>query len=167
MGSLDVRRGTATWAFNRFRSDALSKILNDLLALENTGLDENICEKVQEALGIVINEATSIPDGSFLGKPLWKDLEAFKDTYVIWNDVNGTDEAAIRKRRDVLKKLRVKRHKVARRARKNQFVLANDLDLEVVRTMYSAMSNLANSVPDVFKQLAKSVSSFESDMARI
>ena len=158
---LGATKGTAVWAFDRFRSDALSKILNDLLVLERTGIDEDICKKVQAALGQVINEATSIPDGSFLGKPLWKDLEAFKDTYIKWNDVRGDDDECVEKRKEILKKLRDKRHKVARRARRNQFVLSNELDLEVVNNMYKAMSDLASAVPSIFVQLSTAVTNYE------
>ncbi len=161
MCNFDGSHGTALWAFDRFRSDALSKILNDLLALERSGLEESICQQVQNALDIVVNEATSIPDGTFISKPLWKDLEAFRDTYVQWNDINGTDEASREKRKVLLKKLRDKRHKVARRSRKNQFVLANNLDLSVVRAMYDAMAEVSSAVPDIFRELSKSVGRFE------
>lgn len=44
---LDASRGTAIWAFNLFRQDALTQLLNDLLAVEKTGIDEEVCQHVQ------------------------------------------------------------------------------------------------------------------------
>jgi hypothetical protein len=153
--------GTAMHLFNCFRSDALSQILNDLLILEKTGIQDHVCEKIQEALGIVVNEATSIPDGTFISKPLWKDIQSFSDVYVRWNNIRGEDIEAIANRKSLLRELRAKRHRVAQRVRVNQFVLSNNLDLQVVHGMYGAFTQVFSMFPDLFKNLGEAISRYE------
>ena len=158
-----MQRGTAMSEFNRFRSDALSCVLDDLVSLEKSGFaEEAMCEKVKHALDVVINAATAIPDGGFLGKPVWKDFSKFKDVYVKWNDVHGGSEDSCRKRQEMLGRLRDRRHKIARRIRKNQHVLANKIDLQLVDGMYGALRDMQNALPDVFKALAKAISRHQS-----
>jgi hypothetical protein len=153
--------GSAVHLFNCFRSDALSQILNDLLSLERHGLKDEVCNKIQGALGVVINEATSIPDGSFISKPLWRDIQNFNDVYVKWNGIRGDDSEAIERRRDLLRALREKRHKIAKRARVNQYILSNELDLQVVHSMYGALTQVFSAFPDLFKNLGKAISRYE------
>lgn len=65
------------------------------------------------------------------------------------------------KRDYILKNLRGKRHSIARRTRKHQYVLSTELDLQTVDNMYSAFNNLVSSVPEIFKNLANAISRFE------
>jgi len=160
--TLDASRGTALWAFNSFRQDALSQLLRDLLSVEKTGIDIEKCEKVQTSLREISITASAIPDGTFFSKAIWKDIEDFKDIYVRWNDIKGSDPIAIEDRKVTLGDLKVKRHKIAKKARKHQHVLASELDLEVVDNMYQAFNNLVLSVPGLFKHLADAVGRFES-----
>ncbi len=159
--------GTAMHLFNCFRSDALSQILNDLLALERQGIDESVCQRIRAALEVVVNEATSIPDGSFISNPLWKDLDHFKNTYATWNDVRGEDPVAVAQRREILQRLREARHKIARRTRVNQFVLSNELDLDVVGSMYGAFTQVFSAFPQMFVNLGKAIARYESKRALI
>lgn len=157
--------GTAVHLFNCFRSDALSQILNDLLMLERKGIDESVCEKIRDALGVVINEATSIPDGSFVSKPLWKDVQKFKDVYVKWNNVKGEEPFAIEQRQQLLRHLRDCRHKIARRTRVNQYILSNELDLQIVHSMYGAFTQVFSAFPELFVHLGKAIARYESNRA--
>ena len=58
-------RGTALWGVNRFRSDALGSFLDDLVALEEFGLEENLCRAVRAALARITNAAIALLDGSW------------------------------------------------------------------------------------------------------
>ena len=128
--TLDASRGTALWAFNSFRQDALSQLLKDLLSVEKTGIDIEKCEKVQTSLREISITASAIPDGTFFSKAIWKDIEDFKDIYVRWNDIKNNDPIAIEDRKVTLGDLKVKRHKIAKKARKHQHVLASDVTLQ-------------------------------------
>ena len=159
--ALDASRGTAVWAFNLFRQDALTQLLNDLLAVEKTGINEDICHQVQTSLKAISNEASSIPDGTFFSQAIWKEIDDFKDVYIKWNDVKGSHPDAIKARDGMLKALRKKRHSIARKTRKHQYVSSTELDLQVVHNMYSAFNKLVSAVPDIFKNLADAVSRFD------
>jgi hypothetical protein len=160
--ALDVSRGTAMWAFNLFRQDALSQLLKDLLAIEKLGIDDEKCEKVQTSLREISIAASAIPDGTFFSKAIWKEVDDFKDVYIKWNNVKGVNPDAIESRKQALKELKAKRHKIARKTRKHQHVLAFELDLAVVDSMYTALNNLVLSVPGLFNNLAGAVGRFES-----
>lgn len=165
MAELDASRGTAIWAFNLFRSDALSQLLQDLLRLEKSGLTEDKCEKVQIALRSMQLAASGIPDGTFFSRALFSELEEFKNVYVRWNEVNGTSDVSIEARAKVLNQLASQRHKIAKRVRKHQHVLSTELDLQVVDTMYGAFKDLVTALPDLFKRLGAAVGRFEARRA--
>lgn len=158
--TVDASRGTALWGINLFRSDALSQLMNDLLHRERIGLLDEQCDKVKLALGEIVNIASSIPDGSWFRGTIWKELQDFADIYSHWNSHSGNDPDIVQRRQTELRKLRDKRNRIARRIRKNQHVLQNDLDLQLVDNMYAAFGKLANSLPEVFVNLAKAVERF-------
>lgn len=164
---LDASTGTAIWAFNQFRQDALTQLLNDLLAVERTGISEDICSQVQTALKAISNQASSIPDGTFFSHAIWTEIDDFKDVYIRWNDVNGNDPKAIKARDSVLKQLRKKRHKIAKKTRKHQYVLSNELDLQVVDNMYKAFNDLVSAVPDIFKCMAQAIIRYDKKKAKM
>jgi hypothetical protein len=157
---IDASRGTALWGINLFRADALSQLMNDLLYREKVGLLDEQCDKVKLALGEVVNVASSIPDGSWFRGAIWQELQDFADIYTNWNSHYGNDPAIVQRRQLELRKLRDKRNRIARRIRKNQHVLQNELDLRLVDNMYAAFGKLVHSLPDVFVNLAKAIERF-------
>jgi hypothetical protein len=159
---LDASRGTALWGLNWFRRDALTALLDDLLDMQRTGVDDAICGHVKESLGKVVNIYTSVPDGGFLRSVIWKELQRFSDKYADWNDVYGDDLVAINNRQKSLRELRNRRHKIAKKIRYNQHILANELDLQLIDATYDALSGLIKSVPGIFSNLAKAINRYLS-----
>ena len=160
MPPVNAVRGTNIWAINRFREDALVQLLNDLVDNERKGLGEN-CLHVQEALAKVVNAATKIPDGAWWQGTIWGELQEFEKLYIKWNGHEGESADAAAHRRAALRKLRSRRNKIARKVRRNQFVLQNKLDLALVKDMYDAMGSLVTSLPEMFKNLATAVARFK------
>ena len=158
--TIDASRGTGLWGINLFRADALSQLMNDLLYREKVGLHDEQCDKVKLALGEIVNLASSIPDGSWFRGTIWEELQDFADIYTHWNSHYGNDPAIIQRRQDELRKLRNKRNRIARKIRKNQHVLQNELDLQLIDNMYAAFGKLVQSLPEVFVNLAKAIERF-------
>jgi hypothetical protein len=158
-------RGTAIWAFNQFRQDALVSLMNDLVAIEDTGLTANQCKEVQNALEFIVNASTQIPDGSFFRKSVYQHLEKFLELYVKWNEPKGDTKDIADHRRALLKKLRKRRQKIARMTRKHQYILNNELDLKLLENGYMALGGLVKSFPEIFKDLAKAVRRFSKKIA--
>src|SRR4051794_6039130 len=88
---LSAERGTTVWAVNSLRSDALVALLDDLVALEDFGLEEDRCVLVRKALAKLTNAATGIPDGSWWRRQIYQELQDFEALYAGWNDVNGAE----------------------------------------------------------------------------
>lgn len=152
-------RGTASWAFDRLREDALVQLLNDLVAAQRRGLEKE-CDLVKAALAEIVNAATAIPDGSFLTRPIWKDVKNFERSYWSWNDPKGRSIEAVEHRQKELERLRKLRHKIAKRARKNKAVLDHDLDIQLVRNVYEGLGKLVTAAPDLFKNVARAIERF-------
>ena len=155
MQTIDNSRGTPLWSVNRLRSDLLVGFLDDLLVQESVGLADDHCRQVKIALGQMTNAAAAMPDHSFWRGPIWKDLEKFEDIYAEWNSHQGPDPVVIQARRRALRKLRGRRHKLAHRVRRSQFVLQNELDLKLVSDLYAAMGSLSKALPEVFVNVSR------------
>lgn len=84
--SVDASRGTGLWALNQLRSDALPRLMEDLLYLEPVGLLAENCQKVQTALKRMWIHAADIPDRTLLPISIQHDMERFLKTYEQWND---------------------------------------------------------------------------------
>lgn len=160
MTAINAEVGTPLWGVNKLRADALGALLDDLLALERSGLKEEKCIKVQHALGRLTNAATGIPDGSFWKRQVWKEFEIFEKVYFTWNSIEGERPENIAQRRAYLRKLRKRRSKIATRIRKNQYVIQNEIDLQVVKRGYEALGDLTEALPEIFTNLAKAVGRF-------
>lgn len=152
--------GTSSWAFKRLREDALVQLLNDLTSAQSAGLDVATCDLVKVALAKAVNAATAIPDGSFLTRPIWKDMRKFEITYHSWNEPKSPQPEAAAHRRRELERLRKFRHKLATRTRKNMAVIEKELDLQLVKDVYSAFGSLVTAAPDIFKSLASALARF-------
>jgi hypothetical protein len=159
---VDARRGTALWALNQLRSDALPRLMEDLLIQEPVGLQPDQCNKVENALRRVWIHAGDIPDKiPFLPVSIQNDMEQFLKAYVNWNDPKGTESHSIQKRKKALREMIKRRHAMATRLRKRQHILSNNLDLKVVDGMYEGLSDLPKSLPDIFRNLSKAINNYE------
>lgn len=152
-------RGTAVWGLNQFRQGALVSLLNDLASVRESGLAGDQCKEVEQALERVVNVSTQIPDGSFFRKSVYQHLEKFLALYNKWNNPGDASDP-IGHRQRFLKKLRKRRHRLARTIRRNQHVLNRELDLKLLEKIYASLGGLATSLPEIFKDLAKTVKNF-------
>ena len=157
---IELRHGGAIWALNRYREDALSAFLDDLVMRRDLGFTKKECDQVKTALDFGANRMAAIPDGSFWGGSLLRAFETFQKEYANWNSHEGGDEKHALNRTAALRRLRRARQKLARRVRKSQHVLANDLDLRLIDAQYTALGKLVDSLPSVFGNLAKAVARF-------
>lgn len=149
------QKGTVTYDLNRWRKDALTALLDDLVNAEVEGFDSAACGKVRNALERGANRASGLPDGTVFRTSIYKDMERLIEAYEAWNEPDGNDRTMILKRRKLLRKLRERRHKLARRIRRNMQILEEELDKEFVRAQYEALSDLVRSLPHHFGELAK------------
>ena len=83
-GTINNTKGSHLWAYNHFRTGILTGLLNDLIDLEQDGLDDTLCSQLE----YFANASTQVPSsGSLSGKPLYKVIESFNETYFQWNEV--------------------------------------------------------------------------------
>lgn len=163
---IEAGRGSLLWSLNTFRSAVLPNLLDDLMIREKIGLTSEQCEQVKFALGKVINAATGFPDGGFLNRAVWKEIEKMSVLYEKWNEIEGDGEKAIHQRTRLLKKLRHQRNKIARRIRKNQYIISQELDLKVVESLYTAMGDLAKTLPEIFVNLSKAIKKYSGAIGK-
>lgn len=159
---LDASRGTAVWGINRWRSDALVSLLDDLMDREEEGLEHYQCKQVQIALGYLVNAATSIPDDAWWRGTIWRELQEFSDAYERWNSHEGKDAELVKRRKQALVALRKRRNRIATKIRKHQYIIQNELDLKLVDDMYRALGALPTAFPELFKKLGSAVRRFRS-----
>jgi hypothetical protein len=129
--------------------------LDDLVSNEENGLSPEKCRKVRSSLELGANKVSELPDGSFFRRSIYEDFERFIIAYEKWNDPTGNDPSTVAERREFLKKLRKRRHKLARRIRKNMYILEEELDKEFVNSQYEALNDLVCALPDQFKRLSR------------
>ena len=166
--SVNNTRGSFLWSYNHFRTSILTSLLNDLIDLENDGLNEDICKLVRKSLEYFINASTNVPQGGFLsGGPLYKEIESFANTYRDWNDINGKDASNIKLRRLLVVKLRQKRQQISNKVRRIQFELENGLDQKILSDSYKAIGELINLGPNLFLNLTSSYKDFMKRGGRI
>lgn len=159
--AVDNTRGSHLWDYNHYRTSILTSLLNDLTDLEKKGLDEDKCKIVRKSLDYFINASTSVPKGGILsGKPLFKEIEKFAETYKKWNDINGNNTEDISKRTMLVRKLRKNRQDITNKCRKLQYELDNNLDQKILTDSYSAIGYLIKIVPGLFKNLTSSYNDY-------
>jgi hypothetical protein len=154
----DASQGSVLWGFNKFRSDALVELLNDLVDLEREGLPDQKCTKVRMALRKVVQTVGSVSDRSWLKSFIWSDLKEFEQLYEIWNSHAGDDAPA--NRRDTLGRMRRRRKRLARKVRTNQLILSSELDSRLISEIYDSLEELSKSLPEVFDHLSLAVNRF-------
>lgn len=157
---VDSSRGSTLWSFNYFRKNILTNLLDDLYNLETTGLEDEICNKIQASLEYFGNAATEIPKGGLMTGPIYKDIEKFTNLYQDWNNIKGKDEKSKDKRREARIKLKKQRQIITNKARRLQYELDNNLDQKLLESGYSAISDLTTLVPDLLNNLTKSLNEF-------
>ena len=158
--NVDNTRGSTLWSFNYFRKNILTNLLNDLYNLESTGLDDEICNKVQASLEYFGNAATEIPKGGFMTGPIYKDIEKFVELYIEWNNIKGEDQESGLKRKEARQKLKKQRQIITDKARRLQYELDNNLDQKVLESGYRAIGDLVTLWPDLLNNLTQSFNEF-------
>ncbi len=159
--TVDNTRGSTLWSFNFIRTRILTDLLNDLMELEKSGVNDSTCDEIQKMLGRIHNLSTEVPKGGLLsGSPLSKNIDRFIRTYVEWNKINGDNNESINERKKLLKKLRKRRQSISNKIRRLQYELNNNLDQKLIDETYNAMSKFINVLPDIFKNLSKSLSDY-------
>jgi hypothetical protein len=162
----DATRGSAVWAFDQFRSDALSSFLNDLLRAEKSGFTAVQCERTQTALREIRIEAANIPDktgwfGKWFAKSIAEEVHRFEKLYVQWNHSEHTTRAAaIQHRKKMWDRLVDSRHRISTRFRKNREKIAQGLDLAPMKAFYGSLDALAQAVPEIFVNLSQATARF-------
>lgn len=155
-----AERGTPLFAYNFYKSNVMTALLNDLIILENEGLDDAYCRIVQQTLGQFVNATTEVPKGGFLTGALSRDVEEFEELYKKWNDVLGLDEEAIKERRNILKKLRKARQDITDKVRTLQVEMFLGLDRSILIATYEALGDLIRTAPTIFKSLAATLAEY-------
>jgi hypothetical protein len=157
---ISAGRGSAVWAFKRMKEDALPALMDDLLEVQDSGIRDDQCKRIEIALGKMVNTATSMPDGNLFRAAIWQVMQKFEETYSSWNTPTGNSPEAKIHRRRALKTLRKLRHKIAKKTRKHAHVLAENLDLRLMEEIYDSLGNVVSSGPEIFKELSKAVTRF-------
>jgi hypothetical protein len=155
-------RGSVVWGVNLLRSDALSRLLDDLVDLQETGLRREDCQKVVIALEKLANHTSTVPDYTWWRRTIHGEVVKFKETYEKWNYNEGMDNEAVYRRKMALKDLRTRRNLLSTTIRKNQYILEKELDLALVESMYSALRDLNLALPSLFKNVGMAVARYDS-----
>ncbi len=158
--AVDNTRGSPLWAFNYFRSQVLTNLLNDLVDHENAGLSQEYCDKVARLLEYFVNATTNIPGGGLVTGSIYPTVDRFAVLYREWNDIRGEHERAAEDRRYKLHELRQQRQKISNKVRSLQYEIANDLDRQLLKKSYEALGDLITLVPQSFKNLTEAIKEF-------
>ncbi len=159
--AVDNTRGSNLWSFNHFRTSILTGLLNDIIDLENQGLEEDHCNIIRKSLEYFVNAATNVPEGGlFSGKALYLNIEYFLNTYKSWNDIEGNKPENLIKRRKIVSKLRERRQDITNKSRRLQYELENNLDQKLLSDSYTAIGEIIKLVPNIFKNLSTSYSDY-------
>jgi len=157
---LNSKRGSPLWRFNYFRSVVLTNLLNDLYNLEQTGIEDKHCQKISASLNYFSNAATDIPSAGPLVGPLYKDIEKFTELYQAWNDIKGGEPEMVASRRELRLKLMTQRQKITNKARKLQVAIQENVDTELMKAGFDALSELITAVPDLLGNVGKALKEF-------
>ena len=155
--ALDARHGSDLWKFNRFRSLVLVGLLDDLSLHGDSGISDAHCREIRDGLSRITNAATELPDGAFLRRSVWQEFARMEDLYDRWNAVDGDSPQARFERKTLLRKLRKRRHAIANRVRRNQFRIAEELDLAFLKAVYEASGAMVKALPELLTNLARAL----------
>jgi hypothetical protein len=152
--AVDNTSGSPLWAYNYIRTRILTSLLNDLVALEKTGLEDRYCDMLSTGLEYFINASTEVPSGGFLTGSIAKEIEKFTELYKKWNDIHGAEEKDAYERHLILNQLRTQRQRITDVARKVQVEIEKNMDVALLFSTYEAIGGLIKLVPDTFTGLA-------------
>ncbi len=158
--AVDNTRGSPLWAFNYFRSQVLTHLLNDLVDCEAAGFSPEYCDKIARSLEYFVNATTDIPSGGLVTGSIYPTVDRFAVLYREWNDIHGRPERAIEDRRYKLHELRQQRQKISNKARSLQYEIENNLDRQLLNKSYEALGDLITLVPQTFKNLTEAITEF-------
>ena len=158
--AVNATRGSTLWTYNYYRSNMLTNLLNDLIMLESTGLEDELCHKIHESLSFFSNASTEVPSGGFLTGPIYKDIDDFIELYDEWNEIAGEADWKTAERRQLHQKLKKQRQKITNKARKLQYELDNNLDRMIMEATYKVISDLITLGPDLFKNISGALTEY-------
>lgn len=161
----DTSRGSPLWGLNRLREDALVRLMEDLVDHEETGLTAEQVEVVSRALQKLLVQASALPDKAPFTPTIMASLELFAKRFENWSEITGNGEESVQKRRKALRNMRTARKKLAEVIRVNQAVLAENLDLQWVKSMYEILAEIPTAFPSLFLNLAEAVARFAKVIA--
>lgn len=156
----DNRRGTPYWAMNVLRSDLLTNLLLDLHTSEEVGLSDEECRVVTTSLEKMAIIASEIPDKWFIFSSIKSALDRFTEAYKDWNDPKGADTKAREGRRKALVLLSDRRHSLAKVVHRNRYIISNEVDMQLIKSLYATAGAIPKQIPKLFKNVAGSVKRF-------
>jgi hypothetical protein len=155
---LDFRFGTPMHGLKRFGEDALSRFLDDLDSLAQSGLTKGQCDHVKEALREIGARTATLPADSFIRR-MWDKFPPFLTAYQDWNerdDQKGLD--AQKHRRE--KRLALKRSKAAlyQEFHSDQWKLQEELaNYSFVDSLYKPFERLVGQQRGLFPELENAI----------
>ncbi|MBN1155553.1 hypothetical protein JXB12_11605 [candidate division KSB1 bacterium] len=153
-------QGTPIWGFNKFKQDALVKLMNDLYGLRKNGITPEQCQIITNALESISFSLSEIPDDFLFRGSIMSAFDDFKEEYIRWNEVQGNTVKDVKERQKILNKMKKRRHKLATITRRNQYIISKNLDLKLVEDIYKALGNIPNALPDLFVNLGSAINDF-------
>jgi hypothetical protein len=160
--AFDQDWGSIPHSLFHLRGPTLTALLDDLVVAEMNGLDDQTeCKSVREILGMLVNSASGLGGGFWIGV-LHKDLEEFLDLYRKWNSHAGPEAPKLRA--ETLRDLRNTRRRFTEKAGQYRGILSNELDKELFENVFKAIEHMCRQYPDKFPSLAKAVRNYRKGM---
>jgi hypothetical protein len=158
--SVDNTRGAPLWAFNYFRSQVLTNLLNDLVNHEADGFSQEYCDRITTALEYFVNATTEIPSGGLVTGAIYPTVDRFAVLYREWNDIRSESNRSIEDRRYKLHELRRQRQKISDKARSLQYEIEHNLDRQLLNKSYEALGKLITLIPGSLENLTQTLAEF-------
>lgn len=157
-------RGSGPWSVKRYKEVTLTRLLSDLSALEERGLERPECDTIKAALNRACTIVSTLPKDSFFLRGYKDELEELRNTYENWNGDKNTPQ----RRREYHSEMLVQRSRMwkrfPRRPKKGrtgvhdaQLDLLLELEREVMSDLHLAFKGAAESYPDLFPSLKKEI----------
>lgn len=154
-GQKDGQRGTKLWGLNAIRGKIFSKLIVDLKALEK-GFSDETCKMVREVLFTLLSELRRLQNQGEPGFQLFRllaEVEEFDKLYYEWNNIEGEDEFAASKRKEILKRLQNRRYRIVKIIKNNQGEFHESIDETVIKLFFKRLSELLSVHSDKFPEL--------------
>lgn len=155
--TLKAQKGTPLWTLNRLRSRVLSTLIKDLKAYTAEGYEEEICRAVRTDLNRLNTEIMRLPRVYKGNEELRGHFQDFIDTYLRWNEIQGSSYEAIKNRKNYRHKLKKIRKSISKVIRFSQKSLSYNLEESSTKKMISYQLELVRDFPDVFPNLKNAI----------